>query len=95
MKKLVLVLFAASFVSACFAEDQVFTFTNKKGTVTFQHTAHQNRLGGAESCASCHPAFEQKYNDNVLVMKIAHVTCKACHEEREVGPQDCTDCHKL
>ena len=73
------------------ADDEVFTFTNKMGTVTFNHTAHQTRE--AQNCAACHPPFEQKYDDAVLVKDLAHSTCKACHTERTGGPTKCKDCH--
>ncbi len=90
MKALLLfsMIFATTFAMA---DDEIFTFTNKMGTVTFNHTAHQTRE--AQNCSLCHPAFPQEYNDAVLVKDAAHATCKACHTERAAGPTVCKACH--
>ena len=69
--------------------DQVLVFTNKMGTVSFNHTKHQS----AFACGSCHPPFEQKYDDAVLIKDAAHQTCKTCHAANN-GPTVCKDCHK-
>lgn len=68
--------------------DGVFTFETKMGTVTFDHTAHQE----AWSCDACHPAFPQKYDDSISIKDEAHKTCKACHQENG-GPTSCKTCH--
>ena len=77
------------------ADDQVFKFTNKMGTVTFNHSAHQLRV---DDCSKCHPPFEQKYDDNVLIKDNAHKTCIACHKEHaqngHPAPVKCTECHQ-
>ncbi|HAZ13746.1 MAG: hypothetical protein A2X86_10150 [Bdellovibrionales bacterium GWA2_49_15] len=88
-----LFLLATMIFSTTFAmaDDEIFSFTNKMGTVTFNHTAHQTRE--AQNCAICHPAFAQEYDDAVSIKDVAHATCKACHTERAAGPTKCTGCH--
>ena len=69
--------------------DELFEFTNGKGTVTFNHTMHMEML---EDCALCHPPLPQEYNDDVSIKKIAHTTCKTCHKDSG-GPTKCNECH--
>ena len=90
MKKLVLIMMLLAFVAVnvAFAAD-VVTYENKKGTVTFNHKAHQEKLGG--DCAKCHEGEPAK----IAVDKAAAhgATCKDCHKEMN-GPTKCNDCHK-
>ena len=88
MKKFVLIAMLLAFVSVnvAFAAD-VVTYENKKGTVTFNHKAHQDKLG---DCAKCHEGTPAK----IAVDKdFGHKTRKACHSEMN-GPTKCNDCHK-
>ena len=52
MKKLVIIMMLLAFVgvNVAIAADS-YTYDNKKGTVTFNHKAHQDALG---DCAKCH-----------------------------------------
>ena len=52
MKKLVIIMMLLAFVgvNVAIAADS-YTYDNKKGTVTFDHKAHQDALG---DCAKCH-----------------------------------------
>jgi len=88
MKKLVIIMMLLAFVgvSVAIAADS-YTYDNKKGTVTFNHKAHQDALG---DCAKCHEGEPAK----IAVDKaFAHKTCKGCHKEMS-GPTKCNDCHK-
>ena len=64
-----------------------YTYDNKKGTVTFNHKAHQDKLG---DCAKCHEGEPAKIEVN---KDFGHGTCKSCHKEMS-GPTKCNDCHK-
>jgi len=87
-KKLVIIMMLLAFVgvNVAIAADS-YTYDNKKGTVTFNHKAHQDALG---DCAKCHEGEPAK----IAVDKdFAHTTCKGCHKEMN-GPTKCNDCHK-
>ena len=89
MKKLVLIMMLLAFVgvNVAIAAD-VVTFENKKGTVTFNHKAHGEKLG---DCSKCHEGEPAKI---AVDKKAAHGdTCKSCHKEMG-GPTKCNDCHK-
>ena len=88
MKKLVIIMMLLAFVgvNVAIAADS-YTYDNKKGTVTFNHKAHQDALG---DCAKCHEGEPAK----IAVDKaFAHKTCKGCHKDMN-GPTKCNDCHK-
>ncbi|PLX74711.1 MAG: cytochrome C [Desulfuromonas sp.] len=88
MKRLVLITLLLAFVGINIAiAADVVTYENKKGTVTFDHKAHQEKLA---DCAKCHEGEPAK----IAVDKgYAHDSCKGCHKEME-GPTKCNDCHK-
>jgi len=89
MKKLVIIMMLLAFVgvNVAIAADS-YTYDNKKGTVTFNHKAHQDALG---DCAKCHEGEPAKI---AVDKKAAHGdTCKGCHKEMS-GPTKCNDCHK-
>ena len=89
MKKLVIMMMLLAFVGAnvAIAADS-YTYENKKGTVTFDHKAHQDSLG---DCAKCHEGEPAKID---VDKDLGHKTCKACHKEMKKGPTKCNDCHK-
>jgi hypothetical protein len=89
MKKLVIMMMLLAFVGAnvAIAADS-YTYDNEKGTVTFDHTAHQAKL--ADDCTKCHEGEPAKIEVN---KDFGHKTCKACHKEMD-GPTKCNDCHK-
>lgn len=91
MKKLVflMVLFAFIGVNWAIAANngaEVMTFENKKGTITFQHKAHQDKLG---DCSKCHEGTPGKFE---MTKDFGHKTCKACHKEMG-APTKCDGCH--
>jgi hypothetical protein len=88
MKKLIIIMMLLTFVgvSVAIAADS-YTYENKKGTVTFNHKAHQEKLG---DCAKCHEGEPAKIE---VDKDFGHNTCKACHKEMN-GPTKCNDCHK-
>ncbi len=72
-------------------------YSVKMGTVTFNHTAHQqvgdcatcHHTGDYSQCKSCHGV-----DDNAPKAKDAyHNLCKNCHKERNQGPTKCKECH--
>lgn len=93
MKKLVVMLMFLALVSATVAvaaenDSEVMTFENKKGTITFNHKAHQEKLAG--DCSKCHEGTPGKFGIN---KDFGHNTCKACHKEMN-GPTKCNECHQ-
>ncbi len=90
MKRFAAVLAVAAFFGAtalAFAAD-TYTYEAKNGTVTFDHKAHQEALGG--DCAKCHEGEPAKIE---VDKDFGHKTCKGCHKEMN-GPTKCNDCHK-
>ena len=80
----ILLVFATTAIAG-----EVFTYEASKGTVTFQHDAHKERLGG--DCSKCHEGTPGKFEVN---KKVAHTDlCKKCHKAMN-GPTRCYDCHK-
>ena len=92
MKKLVVLVMLSAFACASLAiaaGQEVVTYENKKGTITFQHKKHQEVLGG--DCSKCHEGTPAK----IAVDKdFGHKTCKACHKEMGGNaPTKCNGCH--
>ena len=88
MKKLVILMMLLAFVGATVAiAADSYTYDNKKGTVTFNHKDHQDKLG---DCAKCHEGEPAKIE---VDKDFGHTTCKSCHKEMG-GPTKCNDCHK-
>ena len=88
MKKLVIMMMLLAFVGANVAiAADVVTYENAKGNITFNHKAHQEKLG---DCAKCHEGTPAKIAVN---KDFGHTTCKGCHKEMN-GPTKCNDCHK-
>ena len=87
MKKLVIMMMVLAFVGANVAiAADVVTYENKKGAITFNHKAHQEKL---VDCAKCHEGTPAKIE---VDKKFGHKTCKACHKEMN-GPTKCNGCH--
>ena len=58
------------------------------GKVTFNHKAHQTKLG---DCKKCHEGTPEKIEIN---KETAHnKLCKDCHAKMS-GPTKCAECHK-
>ena len=87
MKKMIVAVMLVAFTSVlAYAADSV-TYENSKGTVTFNHKVHSEKM----DCAKCHEGTPAK----IAVDKdAAHgAACKDCHK-KEGGPTKCNDCHK-
>jgi hypothetical protein len=65
----------------------VVKYENKKGTVTFNHPLHQEKL---VECVKCHEGVPEKIE---VDKTFGHKTCKACHKEMKEGPTKCNACH--
>ena len=90
MKKLVIMMMLLAFVGANIAiAADTYTYEVKKGTVTFDHTAHKARV--SDDCTKCHEGTPAKIE---VDKNFGHKTCKACHKEMKKGPTKCNDCHK-
>lgn len=63
-------------------------FPSKMGAVTFDHTAHEKRAGGAASCATCHPKLFQQDAKAPLNYKAA------MHKPAETNKTSCGACHR-
>lgn len=89
MNKIVFVVMLLIFacVTGASAAD-VITLENKKGTITFNHKAHQERVDG--DCTKCHEGTPGKFG---IDKDFGHKTCKGCHKEMN-GPTKCNGCHQ-
>jgi hypothetical protein len=90
MKKLVVLVMLLAFAGATLAiaaGKDVVVLENKKGTITFEHKKHQDRLGG--DCTKCHEGTPAKFE---VDKNFGHKTCKACHKATS-GPTKCNGCH--
>jgi opacity protein-like surface antigen len=87
MKKLIIAIMLVAFAfTVVYAADMV-TYENKKGTVTFDHKTHGEKM----ECTACHEGDPAKIE---IDKKAAHGdSCKGCHKEQG-GPTKCNDCHK-
>jgi len=91
MKRVLVIMMLLAFVAAstvAFAADTV-TYTGK-GTVTFNHKAHGEKLG----CKACHEGTPAKIE--ITGKDTAHGLCLACHKKMkdQGAPTKCNDCHK-
>lgn len=87
MKKLIVAVMLVAFaITVAYASD-VVTYENKKGSVTFDHKMHGEKLG----CDACHEGTPAKV---AIDKNAAHgESCKDCHKDKG-GPTKCNDCHK-
>jgi len=87
MKRLLITLMLVAFtLTLAYATDSV-KYENSKGTVTFDHKTHGEKLG----CDACHKGEPAKIE---IDKNAAHgAACKDCHKEKG-GPTKCNDCHK-
>lgn len=87
MKRLMIAVMLVAFTfTLAYAADTV-TYENKKGTVTFNHKAHGEKM----DCTACHEGTPAKI---AIDKKAAHGdACKSCHK-KDGGPTKCNDCHK-
>jgi c(7)-type cytochrome triheme protein len=97
MKKLLIVAILVVFAAApAFAGEpaDVYTYSGK-GTTTFNHKAHSEKLG----CAACHEGTPAKIeiieNDMVKGKETGHAACLDCHKKMkgDGAPTKCSDCH--
>ncbi len=68
----------------------VVKLENQKGTITFNHKMHQEKLG---DCAKCHTNTPPQKID-VGSMKAGHALCKDCHSKTDKAMGMCGFCHK-
>jgi hypothetical protein len=87
MKKLMIAIMLVAFAfTVVYAADMV-TYENKKGTVTFNHKEHGEKM----ECTACHEGTPAKIE---IDKAAAHGdSCKGCHKEKG-GPTKCNDCHE-
>jgi len=90
MKRALVIMMLLTFVAAsvAFAADTV-TYTGK-GTVTFNHKAHGEKLG----CDACHEGTPAKIE--IKDKDSGHGKCLACHKTMtdKGAPTKCNECHK-
>jgi hypothetical protein len=87
MKKLIIVIMLVAFAfTVAYAADTV-TYENKKGTVTFDHKTHGEKM----DCAACFYGEPPKIDiEMVVAMVESFIGCK----KKKSGPTKCNDCHK-
>lgn len=87
MKKLIVAIMLVAFTFTLAYAADIVTYENKKGTVTFNHKAHGEKM----DCSKCHEGTPAKI---AIDKAAAHGdACKSCHKA-EGGPTKCNDCHK-
>lgn len=80
-----LTLFTASMVYAA----DVMTFKASNGTtITFNHKAHQEKVGDCKACHQKGPGKIEGFGKDW-----AHKNCKGCHADKGAGPTKCGGCH--
>ncbi|MEW6220912.1 MAG: cytochrome c3 family protein [Thermodesulfobacteriota bacterium] len=78
---------------------ELFVFTNKRGTITFDHERHSTVPAylPAGKCDTCHgpELFPRLFDDAVSVKEIAHSRCLGCHKDAKGSraPGKCAGCH--
>jgi cytochrome c553 len=89
MKKLVAAVALTMFCAVNVFAADVMTLPAKNGNVTFNHKAHQEKVGDCKKCHEKAPGKIEGFGKD-----LAHKTCKGCHEEGKKGPTKCGECHK-
>ncbi|MCK5913925.1 MAG: cytochrome c3 family protein [Desulfuromusa sp.] len=104
MKKLLIMLTATILVSsiatvviAVATGPAEIKYEPKMGTVTFNHSDHQqltdcatcHHTGEYAQCKSCHGVDQSAPK----VKNAYHKQCKDCHKEMKKGPTKCKECH--
>lgn len=90
---------AASLPGSHAQANEVYLFTNKKGTITFDHMAHSTSeiYTSAGKCTNCHSEglFARNFDDNIQVKQLGHKHCRECHKTSgsENAPTKCNGCH--
>ncbi|BCR03831.1 c-type cytochrome [Desulfuromonas versatilis] len=89
MKKLLVIAMLTMFAAAPAIAADTYTYTGK-GTVTFNHKAHGEKLG----CEKCHEGEPKKIE--IKDKDTGHATCLDCHKamKDQGAPTKCNDCHK-
>ncbi len=89
MKKLVVIALLAVFAAAPALAADTYTYTGK-GTITFDHKGHGEKLG----CDKCHEGEPAKIE--VTGKDAGHGTCLDCHKKMKAdgAPTKCNDCHQ-
>ncbi len=87
MKKMIVAVMLVAFAFTVVYAADSYTYENKKGSVTFDHKTHGEKLG----CDACHEGTPAKI---AIDKSAAHgAACKDCHKDKG-GPTKCNDCHK-
>lgn len=86
MKKLIVAMMLVAFTVTLGYAIDVVTYDSKKGSVTFDHKGHADKL----ACTDCHEGEPAKI---AIDKDAAHgASCKDCHAKTS-GPTKCNDCH--
>lgn len=86
MKKLIVAAMLVAFTFTLAYAVDVVTYESKKGSVTFDHKGHADKM----ECAACHEGTPAKI---AIDKDAAHgASCKDCHAATS-GPTKCNDCH--
>ena len=102
------VLSVSAFAEKPGADHSIKGAADKKPAVHFNHTAHEERAGGADHCKDCHHKDEAGHESactgtaechgkgaKAKQVKKLHKRCKdACHKKDKKGPTKCAECHK-
>lgn len=91
MKKLLVALMLVAFAASTTFAGDIVKYECKKGTVTFNHKMHGEKVVDSCKNAACHgAAAPAKIEVN---KKTAHSKmCKTCHKTN-AGPTKCKGCH--
>lgn len=90
MKKLLVAVLLVAVAAAPAIAADVVTYT-QKGTITFDHAGHGEKLG----CAACHEGEPAQIA--IVDKKSGHDLCLACHKtmskDGAAAPTKCGECH--
>ena len=77
------------------------------GNILFDHKGHTSESGYAYDCDACHlhgdedeptacgECHEPESEDLIKRSDAFHDQCKGCHEDEELGPVKCAECHVM
>ena len=85
--------------------DAVTQATTRYEPMKFDHEGHPEDLGVA--CSGCHHKWDREkmdspancvtchgYEAKVTLLQAFHGTCRGCHQDNEMGPVRCLECHR-
>ncbi len=89
MKRVIAAVALTIFTAGIAMAADTITFPAKNGDVTFPHKKHADSLKDCKVCHEKEPGKIEGFGKDW-----AHKNCKGCHQEKNMGPTKCGECHK-